>query len=145
MSTSSPRLGRISSPPRPAGPHAPVCRQCTTDYYLKFLVFAPTAAASQATADSRKRRRNHGLKSLLRKLSRTSGEASGGRVEYFCQKCGSFHDHHFPAGWEPAARILTADDIEDLPAVYVGPGESRPAAEVTRPLFGVAQQGSPSA
>lgn len=169
MSTPNPRLGRLGSPSTPSNrtPYAPVCRHCTTDYYLKFMAIIPAAVTGRATTPLRRKdqapardraastsrprpetdNRHKSLgrfKRFIAKFGAESPGRSGGRVEYFCQKCGNLHKHDFPAGWEPPTRTLTERDLQALPTLYVGPGESRPTVEVTGHILGLHHHSSTS-
>lgn len=131
MVTSSRRIGRLG--PLSARHHqlrTPTCQRCTTDHYLKFMAIVPTAAASSAPAQQRTTLK--AFRTLLKKL-RTSAAAvhAGGHVKYFCQKCGSFHHHDFPQGWEPSTNELTQGEVDNLSTLYVGPGESRQSRDIT--------------
>lgn len=133
MSTTLQRKGRLGWPSRRQKPKNPTCRRCSTDYYLKFMAFMPTAVADRATPEP------HVSAAGLRRWAGfveyfkfgTGSERTGGAVKYFCQKCGSFHDHDVPVGWEPSVRELTIRDVQALPHLYVGPGEARPSEQLT--------------
>ncbi|MDO5618941.1 hypothetical protein [Kocuria sp.] len=142
MPTSAQRLGRLGSPnQRPTALRTPTCQQCTTDYYLKFMAIVPTGIATAAAPE-----RRSGLtafRTLLNKLRHGARTvASGGHVKYFCQKCGTFHHHEFPQGWEPTTREPSPSDFEQLPTLYVGPGESRQARDINEVMVRVRQRRS---
>lgn len=141
MTLTSTRLGRLGAPQRPSGarraearrsqlrasaPRSPMCRECTTDHYLKIRVFLPAA---------RRLGRLSGMRRLMGRLIR-SARPSGGRVEYFCQKCGTRQRHQIPEGWEPTTRGLTSCDAQELSSVYITPGESLPAEAVRERFLG---------
>lgn len=133
MPTSSQRLGRLGSPTaRDIDLRAPECQQCTTDYYLKFMAIVPTATATSAPASSTGLDTFRRLFSQLR--STTPQALPGGSVKYFCQKCGTFNHHEFPRGWEPPSHELSPAEMEQLPTLFVGPGESRQALDVPQLL-----------
>ena len=79
MTVTSTRLGRLGPPQHHKTPRSPMCHECTTDLYLKFRVFLPS---------TRKRSRVPGLRRIMGRGLRCAVR-SGGRVEYFCQKCGT--------------------------------------------------------
>lgn len=151
ITPSTSRSERLGLPPQHDDrmPHLPTCHQCTTDYYLKFMVIVPHTTLDQTTKQRSTTAttswRNTGIRQagktvnrlvrLVKKLRPHTQQQSGGRVEYFCQKCGSLHQHEFPAGWEPTPRELTMNDLQHLPDFYVDPGERRSAAEITDHLF----------
>lgn len=126
MTVTSTRLGRLGSPQHHKTPRSPMCHECTTDLYLKFRVFLPS---------TRKRSRVPGLRRIMGRVLR-SAIRSGGRVEYFCQKCGTQQRHLIPEGWEPTSKGLTPCDVQDLSSVFVVPGESLPADELRQQLLG---------
>ena len=111
---------------RAAEPRSPMCRECTTDHYLKIRLFLPSA---------RRIGRLSGVRRLVGRIIR-SARPSGGRVEYFCQKCGTPQRHQIPEGWEPSVHSLTPCDVQDLSSVYIAPGESLPAQAVREQLLG---------
>ncbi|NKE10401.1 MULTISPECIES: hypothetical protein [Kocuria] len=129
MPTSSQRTARLGSPNSSSSDlRAPECQQCTTDYYLKFMAIVPTATATSAPARSTGIKKFRDMISALR--SSAAESVPGGTVKYFCQKCGAFNHHEFPRGWEPATHELSPTEVEQLPTVYVGPGESRQVREI---------------
>lgn len=123
MTLTTTRLARLGSPQRGTAPRSPMCSQCTTDLYLKIRLFLP--ASRSRTAASRLRR-------AIGRVIRSAGP-SGGRVEYFCQKCGTQQRHPIPEGWEPTGKALTPCDVRELSSIYITPGESLPA-EALGPL-----------
>lgn len=126
MTVTSTRLGRLGPPQHHKTPRSPMCHECTTDLYLKFRVFLPS---------TRKRSRVPGLRRIMGRGLRCAVR-SGGRVEYFCQKCGTPQRHQIPEGWEPSVHSLTPCDVQDLSSVYIAPGESLPAQAVREQLLG---------
>lgn len=126
MTVTSTRLGRLGSPQHHKTPRSPMCHECTTDLYLKFRVFLPS---------TRKRSRVPGLRRIMGRVRR-SAVRSGGRIEYFCQKCGTQQHHLIPEGWEPTSKGLTPCDVQDLASVFIAPGESLPTEEVRQQLLG---------
>lgn len=123
MTLTPARPGRSDAPPASTPSHsreprAPRCDECATDHYLKILLYLPATGAARA------RRRT--LREHLGRVIRPARPA-GGNVEYFCQKCGMWQRHPFPQGWEPRGQRLTPHEVQELPAVFVSPGEALPA------------------
>lgn len=114
------RPGRLRMPLRAAAPASPMCRSCSTDRYLRIRLFLPFATARTAP---------RGLRGLAARLLRAR-QPAGGRVEYFCQKCGARQRHHYPLGWEPSGEALAPREVVELPSLYVHPGESLSAQQL---------------
>lgn len=120
MSLTPRRLGRLGAPRRTTVPHSPMCRSCTTDQYLRIRLFLPFATAHTAP---------RGLRGLMGRVFGVRRPA-GGRVEYFCQKCGARQRHHVPLGWEPSGKALAPGELGELPSLYVHPGEALSAQQL---------------
>lgn len=133
MSLTPRRPGRLGAPRRTTAPSSPMCRSCTTDQYLRIRLYLPFATTRPTP---------RGLRGLVARLLGTRRPA-GGRVEYFCQKCGARQRHHYPLGWEPSSEALAPCEDAQLPSLYVHPGESLSAQQLRERLSDTARTSEP--